>query len=146
MKKAERIEKFNEAKQEYYQIIKDLSDLTGSEKQIVWATDIRKEIVACFDKQLEGYFDVRRLTSSIVQLKIVNIMLVKERSAKFYIDNRYMLKKGIDIASEKYAFEFIKVPDDFDGDCIDYLTGFVREGMDIDEIERMLKIKRWGVK
>lgn len=32
MKKAERIEKFNEAKQEYYQIIKDLPDLTGSEK------------------------------------------------------------------------------------------------------------------
>ena len=31
-------------------------------------------------------------------------MLVKERSAKFYIDNRYMLKKGIDIASEKYAY------------------------------------------
>ena len=30
MKKAERIEKFNEAKQEYYQIIKDLPDLTGS--------------------------------------------------------------------------------------------------------------------
>ena len=42
---AERIEKFNEAKQEYYQIIKDLPDLTGSENRLFGQLILEKKLL-----------------------------------------------------------------------------------------------------
>lgn len=137
MKLQERIEKSEEAKNKYCEIIKKLPTLEGSEKQILWANDIRRSYVEMVNEFVTYKFDKKRLTPIIVNLVVINYMLENIKEARFYIDNRVLLKCGYEAMVERFALNKIKRPSDFDS-SIDYLVNLVREGMDVEDIKKLL--------
>lgn len=136
----ERINRAEEAKNKYCEIIKKLPILEGSEKQILWANDIRKTYVELVNEFVAYKFDKKRLTPIIVNLVVINYMLENIKEARFYINNRVLLKCGYEAMAERFALNKIKRPSDFDS-SIDYLVSLVRDGMDIDNIIKMLNEK-----
>jgi hypothetical protein len=68
-----------------------MTKLTGSEKQIAWAIDIRTKMVELVDykiKQLEKYNN-EQCNKLIALYKNILNDIEKIENAKFFIDNRY---------------------------------------------------------
>ncbi len=82
-------------------------------------------------------FNKKRLTRIIVNLTVINYLLENVKESKFYIDNRVLLKCGWDAMAEQFALNRILRPAEFDS-SIDYLVNLVREGMDVENIRKML--------
>lgn len=137
MKLQERLEKAEEVKKEYYEVIKDLPTLKGSEKQISWANDLRNNYINVVNEFIDSGFNKRRLTQIIINLVAVNAMLKNTSDAKFYIDNRMMCKPSYDRLAEHFIHLNVKRPDGYDLSW-DYLVDLVRNGTSIEDIKNML--------
>ena len=137
MKLEERITKAEELKNEYFNIIEKLPELNGSEKQVTWATNIRRKYVELVSEFANCKFNKKRLTRIIVNLVVTNYLLENVKDSKFYIDNRDLLNCGWSAMAEHFAFNMIGRPDEFES-AIDYLVNCVREGMSVEEIKQRL--------
>ncbi len=65
----------------------ELGELTGSEKQIAWAEDIRREIVQDTEEQLRGGEDGEMLE---LALQLLEQVVAKRTEARFWIDGRHL--------------------------------------------------------
>lgn len=137
----ERLAKAEELKNEYYNIIKKLPELNGSEKQVDWATNIRNNYVGLVNSFVDYKFNKKRLTRIIVNLAITNYLLENVKDVKFYIDNRDLLNCGWDAMAEQFTFNMIGRPENFES-AIDYLVNCVREGMAVEEVKQLLEQKK----
>lgn len=138
MELQERLTKAEELKNEYYNIIRKLPKLNGSEKQVDWATNIRNNYVGLVNSFVDYKFNKKRLTRIIVNLAVTNYLLENVEDAKFYIDNRDLLKYDWTTMAEHFAFNMIGRPENFES-AIDYLVNCVREGMNVEDIKRQLE-------
>lgn len=136
----ERISKAEEVKNEYYEIIKDLPALKGSEKQISWANDLRNKYITAVNEYIDNGFDKRKLTRIIIVIIAINYMLKNTSDSKFYINNRGECRYCPDDLAYTFVGLIIKRPAEYDF-SIDYLVDLVRNGTDIEEIKKMLSEK-----
>lgn len=140
MKLQERLVKIELVKNEYYEIIKDLPALKGSEKQIAWANDLRKNYIDAVNEYIDNGFDKRRLTRIIIVIIAINCMLKNTSDAKFYINNRGECRYCPDDLAYTFVGLIIKRPAGYDF-SIDYLVDLVRNGMNVENIQKMLNEK-----
>lgn len=136
MKLQERLEKLKEVKKEYYEIIKDLPELQGSEKQVAWANDLRNKYIDAVNKYIDDGFDKRKLTRIIIVIVAINCML-KNIDAKFYINNKGECRYCPDDLAYTFVSLKIKRPAEYDL-SMDYLVDLVRNGTSIEAIKKML--------
>lgn len=138
MKLQERLIKAEELKNEYYDLIKKLPELNGSEKQVTWATNIRNNYVRLVNGFVDYKFNKKKLTRIIVNLAVTNYLLKNVKDSKFYINNRDLLNCDWTALAEHFAFTMIGKPENFES-AIDYLVNCVREGMTIKDIKQQLE-------
>lgn len=64
-------------------------NLTGNEKQIAWAKDIREKYALMIQREYinEAYDDLR-----VYYVKVLDVIIAENTSAKWWIDNRNSLK------------------------------------------------------
>ncbi|WP_286154414.1 hypothetical protein [Thomasclavelia cocleata] len=137
MKLQERLEKSEEVKKEYYEIIKDLPELQGSEKQVAWANDLRNKYIDAVNEYIDDGFDKRMLTRIIVVIVAINSMLKNIKDAKFYINNKDECRYCPDDLAYTFVGLKIKRPAEYDL-SMDYLVALVRNGTSIEDIKKML--------
>lgn len=133
----ERLEFANAEKEDFYKIIEDLPVLNGSEKQIVWANDLRNCYIEKMKDFLSRKFNKKRLTPIIINLISANILLKNTTSAKFYIDNCELCKSSNYELANQFIHLKIKRPDVYDCST-EYLEDLLRKGGNVNSIKKML--------
>lgn len=109
----EKQEALKAAQDNFLEAVKNLPELTGTEKQVNWAKDIRTAFIEKVKENSKEYFDFPRMKYYTLEFYVLAHILLKETEAKYFIDSRIRLKRyrmSLDFADD-YIFDHLAVKD-----------------------------------
>lgn len=144
-KTALRLEKecmLKEAQNDFLKTIENLPELVGSEKQIKWADDIRRNFIEKVKENINTHsYHHARMKYNTFEFYVLSNIISKKIDSKYYIDNRDNLQRpiiGTDFADEYILMHLKKYdPDNFRNTILD----LIKNGMSYSEIINKLENK-----
>lgn len=144
-KTALRLEKecmLKEAQNDFLKTIENLPELVGSEKQIKWADDIRRNFIEKVKENINTHsYHHARMKYNTFEFYVLSHILLKEMKAEYYINNRTMLQcyiVGTDFADD-YILMHLKEYDP--ENYINTILDLIKNGMSYSEIINKLENK-----